>query len=231
MGFSETRWSRILLASSQDEKRSRKALEELCAIYWHPIYSYVRRRGYSAHDAEDLTQQWFAQLLEKKSFENADQSKGRFRNFLLGALNHFLISETRKASAQKRGGGRVISSAEIQAAEERYLEQPDPGLTPEQVFDRQWTGTLLQRAFSNLRAEFEEADQLPKFHLLKRFLGSATEAGDYDKVASELGMTSRAVGMAVHRLRDRYRELVRAEVADTVAASGDVEEEFRELFG
>lgn len=226
--FTETRWSKVMLAGQRDSDLSRQALETLCARYWFPIYSFIRRKGSSPHDAEDLTQQFFMRLLESNAFSNADPSKGRFRSFLLGALKHFLADDNRKASSQKRGGKIVFTAFEI--ADEEGWHLLDPSLTAEAAYDRRWATTVLDLAFQRLRADFEAADQLDRFEALKSFLSKEATSGDYAQVAGQLKLTPKAVGVAVHRLRHRYRELVRSEVADTLADPNQVEEELRELF-
>lgn len=228
--FSETHWSQVLLAAQADSDQSQQAKEQLCATYWRPIYGFLRRTGKTRHDAEDLTQQFFVRLLNSNAFSQADPAKGRFRNFLLGALKHFLIDESRKASTQKRGGKINFTSIEFSDSEEEHLQQLDPGLSADQVYDRRWAATLLDLAFQRLRADFAAAGQLDRFEVLKSFLSEEADDGDYDRVSHQLGMTRKAVGVAVHRLRQRYQQLVRSEVADTLVDSGQVEEELRELF-
>jgi RNA polymerase sigma factor (sigma-70 family) len=228
--FAETRWSQILLAGQGSPRQSNKAKETLCVIYWSPIYSFLLRKGHTHHDAEDLTQQFFVRLLESDAFSNADRAKGRFRSFLLGALKHFLVDEARKTSTQKRGGKISFVPIGVSDSEQGRLLEPDPGLTPEQAYDRRWAATLLDLAFQRLREDFAEADQLNRFEALKSFLSEDAGAGDYDRVSRQLGITPKAVGMAVHRLRQRYRQLVRQEVADTLVDASDVEEELRDLF-
>lgn len=228
--FPDTRWSRVALAGSGDCGGAEQALDQLCQSYWQPIYGFLRRKGYSPHDAEDLTQQFFFRLLQRNSVANADRAKGRFRNFLLGALDHFLTDELRKSTAQKRGGNTMPFAGDFSEAEERYLQEPSLNLTPDEVYDRRWAATLLQRAFDALSAEFEEAGEPRRFETLKPFLARQPEAGEYDRVAQELNMTGRAVSAAIYRLRQRYRQLVRSQVAETVAASNEIEAELAHLF-
>lgn len=228
--FAETRWSQILLVVQGDPQQSRKAREMLCAIYWSPIYSFLLRKGHTHHDAEDLTQQFFLRLLESDAFSHADRVKGRFRSFLLGALKHFLADEVRKASTQKRGGKISFIPIGVSDSEQSRLLEPAQELTPEEAYDRRWAATLLDLAFQRLRADFADADQLDRFEALKSFLSEDAAAGDYDRVSRQLGITTKAVGVAVHRLRQRYRQLVRQEVADTLVDSSQVEEELRDLF-
>ena len=228
--FAETRWSQILLAGQGSSHQSNKAKETLCTLYWSPIYSFLLRKGHTHHDAEDLTQAFFVRLLESDAFSNADKAKGRFRSFLLGAVKHFLTDEARKASTQKRGGKVSFVPIGISDSEQGRLLEPDPGLTPEESYNRRWAATLLDVAFQRLRADFTSAHQLDRFEAIKSFLSEDAAAGDYERVSRQLGITTKAVGVAVHRLRQRYRQLVRQEVADTLVDASDVEEELRDLF-
>lgn len=228
--FTETRWSQVVLAAEKDSEGSRLALERLCQTYWGPIYGFLRRKGKRPHDAEDLTQDFFLRLLKSDAIAGADRMKGRFRTFLLGALSHFLIDETRKQTAQKRGGGNLLAGVEFSEAEERYREVPDPGWTPEQVYDQQWAATLLSRGFEGLRKEFTTAGQEDRFNHFKVFLAEEAKDGAYDPIASELRMSRGAVSKAVQRMRIRYHQLVRQEVADTVTRTSEVETELVELF-
>jgi RNA polymerase sigma-70 factor (ECF subfamily) len=206
-------------------------LEQLCQSYWQPIYGFLRRKDLSPHDAEDLTQQFFLRLLKGDSMARADPSKGRFRTFLLGALQHFLADEFRKSSALKRGGPNLPLAVSFQDAEERYLEEPDPNLTPEQMYDRRWAAGLLQRAFESLASEFESAGMRARFDRFKAFLANEPARGEYERLGRELGMTTRAVGAAVYRMRQRFRQLVRGQVADTMAQSSEIDSELAQLFG
>jgi RNA polymerase sigma factor (sigma-70 family) len=229
--FPDTRWSQVVLAGEGESAASHQALEQLCQSYWQPIYGFLRRKGYAPHDAEDLTQQFFLRLLKGDSLARAERSKGRFRTFLLGALHHFLADEFRKSSAQKRGGTNLPFVVNFREAEERYLEEPDPNLTPEQMYDRRWAAGLLQRAFESLSSEFESAGLRARFDRFKVLLANEPAQGQYERLASELGMTRRAVGAAVYRMRQRYRQLVRGQVADTVAQAGEIDAELAQLFG
>jgi RNA polymerase sigma-70 factor (ECF subfamily) len=206
------------------------ALETLCAAYWFPLYTFIRRRGWSPHDAEDLTQQLFARILEKNTLARADRSKGRFRNFLLGAAVHFLSNKTRKDRAQKRGGGQRPITMDLATGEERYLQEPDSNLTPEECYDRMWAATLLETAYQRLEAEFVKAGQSSRFGYLKVFLGKNQTKEDYEAAAAKLNMTPKSLQSAVFRLRQRYRQLVRTEVAETVVVSGDIDDELAQLF-
>jgi RNA polymerase sigma-70 factor (ECF subfamily) len=221
----------VVLAGKGESAVSHQALEQLCQSYWQPIYGFLRRKGLSPHDAEDFTQQFFLRLLKGDSMARADRSKGRFRTFLLGALQHFVADEIRKKSAQKRGGPNLPLAVSFQEAEERYLEEPDPNLTPEQMYDRRWAAGLLQRAFESLSSEFESAGMRARFGRFKAFLANEPAEGEYERLGRELGMTTRAVGAAVYRMRQRFRQLVRGQVADTVAQSSEIDSELAQLFG
>lgn len=229
--FRTTHWSLVLTAGEKTSARSAEALETLCRTYWYPLYAYIRRKGHSPEDAQDLVQGFFARLLRNKSFVGADREKSKFRTYLLGALNHFLADEWDKARAEKRGGGDTILSFDDENAERRYLQEPSSDLTPEKVFDRRWSMTLLDQALKRLREEFTAAGKVRHFELLKGFLTSEAAAGAYDGIAAELQTTPNTVAASVRRLRHRYRELVRAEVAQTVNSASEVDEELRALFG
>jgi RNA polymerase sigma-70 factor (ECF subfamily) len=223
--FANTRWSVVLAA--QDPVRTKTALGELCRTYWYPLYAYVRRRGYSAEDAQDLTQAFFARLLEKNWLDAVTPEKGRFRAFLLAALKHFLANEWDKAQAQKRGGGVLPVSL---FAETRYQREPRDELSPDRLFDRQWALTLLETVLNQLRDEHDTTDKRRLFEALRGTLtGDQPEPG-YAEVGRQLGMNEGAIKVAVHRLRKRYRELLRAEIAQTVSDPGQVAEELRSLF-
>jgi RNA polymerase sigma factor (sigma-70 family) len=220
-----------MLAGRGDSDPSREALEILCARYWFPIYSFIRRKGWSPPDAEDLTQDFFVRLLEKNALAHADRSKGRFRNFLLGALVHFLSNESRKQRTRKRGGGQSPITIDLSTGEERYLSEPDPNLRPEECYDRMWAATLLETAFQRLQVEFEQAGQRSRFEHLKAFLAKHHTKEDYEAAAKRLNLTPKSVQGTVFRLRQRYRQLVRMEVAETVVLTDDIEQELKQLFG
>jgi len=229
--FTETRWSKVVLASQGDSPGSRQALEDLCQRYWTSIYGFLRKKGCSPHDAEDLTQQFFTSFLAKDGLASADPAKGRFRSFLLKSLRNFQIDQARRSGAQRRGGGNAKLWMNMEEAERHYGEQPDPALTPEKVYDIQWATSMLEQAIQRLRAEFEEVGQIEKFEHIKTFLTRDPKSGQYDQTAETLGMSIRAVTSAVHRLRQRYAQLIRMEVAETVANGEEAEHEFLELFG
>ena len=228
--FQTTHWSVVISAGQGTSLQSAEALERLCRTYWFPLYAYVRRRGYDAEEAKDLTQEFFLRLLQKQYLAHADHSKGHFRSFLLTALNHFLANDWRRAQAAKRGGGQPVISLDDPAAESRYALEPLSDLTPEKIYERRWALTLLDQALGRLGAEFAAAGRGPQFERLRGFLTTELGESRYAAVAAELGMTADAVGVAVHRLRHRYRELVREEIAHTVASPAEVEDEIRWLF-
>ena len=230
-GFTETRWTQVLLANRDQSPAAREALENLCARYWPSIYTFLRRRGYSPHDAEDLTQGFLAQVLETGSMSRADPSMGRFRSFLLRMLKDYLVDEIRKREALKRGGSGRFADLPFHETEEQYLSEPDPGLSPEEVFDRGWAASLLENAYQQLEVEFEKAGHVDRFRLLKRFIAEAADEADCSELALQLDITPKSASVAVYRLRTRYRHLIRDEVLATVSNTELVKAEFLELFG
>ncbi len=230
--FVTTHWSVVLASADTDSPQARAALEQLCRTYWYPLYCYIRRRGYGHEDAQDLTQGFLVRWLESKSFARADASKGRLRSFLLAGLNHFLSDQWDRASAQKRGGGRqTLSFMDTQTADDRYrLERMDER-SPERLFERRWALTLLDQVLARAEQEFREAGKGEQFQRLRAFLIAGTGEESYAQVACELGLSREAVKKAVQRMRHRYYELFREEVAHTVADPAQVEEELRYLCG
>ena len=229
--FTATQWTQVLLAAKQDGSAgSQRALEQLCARYWPALYGFLRRKGHAPAEAEDLTQGFFAQLLEENAIARADRAKGRFRNFLLGALQRFLADEHRRVAAQKRGRDKLLLASDFAAVEQNYLDEADPGLSPEEVFDRRWATTVLEAAYQQLQAEFAAAGQAARFDCLKKFLSEEAGDGDYEAAAAKLELTPKAVSSAVCRLRERYREIVRQAVLATVADQEDIDAEFEALF-
>jgi RNA polymerase sigma-70 factor (ECF subfamily) len=224
-----THWSVVQAAGHSFDTKAREALAALCRGYWYPLYVYVRRRGYRQHDAEDLTQAFFARLLERNWIGRAEQAKGRFRTFLLTALERFLANEWDKVRARKRGGGREFVPVQIDEAETRYGVEPVDERTPEQAFEYHWAVTLLDEVVRRLEREFQERGQPELFAALKPCLTGGSSAQPYDALAAKLGLSEAAVKVAVHRLRQRYRELLRAEIADTVASPQEVDAEMRHL--
>ncbi|HUV66240.1 MAG TPA: sigma-70 family RNA polymerase sigma factor [Sedimentisphaerales bacterium] len=228
--FATTRWSVILAAGDSASTQHEPALDTLCQTYWFPLYAYLRRRGYDTHQAEDYTQGFFAGILERKGLKRADPKCGKFRSFLLASLKNFLADEWDRARAQKRGGDKKVLSLDFDAAASRYDLEPADHLSPEKLFERSWALTVLTKAMDRLKAESAASDKQRLFDCLKVYLTAGKDAGSYRDVAGELNMTEGSVKVAVHRLRRRYRELVREEIAQTVTTEAQVDEEIRDLF-
>jgi RNA polymerase sigma-70 factor (ECF subfamily) len=227
--FATTHWSVVLAARHHDAPEAEVSLEKLCQTYWSPLYAYVRRRGYNEEDAKDLTQGFFAWLLERKWLERADPRRGRFRSFLLTSISGFLGNEWDKSRTQKRGGGRVLSLP-FGEADTRCGWEPADSVTPEQTFERRWAVTLLDQVMNRLGADYARQDKAHLFEELKPCLLGERTAQPYASLASKLGMTEGSVKVAVHRLRQRYRQLLREEIAHTVEKPEEVEDEMRHLF-
>ena len=226
--FEPTRWSMVVAASGKDSTKARKALERLCEIYWYPLYAFVRREGHGVHDAQDLTQEFFARLLEKNWLHGVDREKGKFRSFLLAAMKHFLVNEWDRANRLKRGGGQQILSMDAGLAETRYAMEPADHTTAERIFERRWALTLIEQVLTRLRREFTDVGRGKLFDELKGALTG--EKAAYPEIAARLNLNEGAVRVAVHRLRLRYRDLVRAEIAETVESDAEVEAELQHLF-
>jgi RNA polymerase sigma-70 factor (ECF subfamily) len=224
-----THWSLVVAAGRRNSPQSAAALEALCRAYWQPLYAYVRRRVPDLHEAQDMTQEFFARLIEKDFLAQASAERGRFRSFLLTALKHFLANEWDKAQTQKRGGNRKILSIDLAAGESRYALEPVSALTPERAFDRQWAMTVIDDVMERLRDELAQSGKAGQFELLHEFLAGRPAPGAYDRAAIALGISVGAAQVAAHRMRLRYRELLRAEIAKTVADPADVDDEIREL--
>lgn len=229
-GFATTHWSVVLAAADHDDAGARESLARLCQVYWFPLYAYVRRRGHSAEDAQDLTQEFFARLLEKNWVAAADRSKGRFRTFLLTAMKRFLADEWDRQQAQKRGGGVVFVPLPLDNAEARYLEEPADPATPERIFERRWVLTLLDEVLTRLRVEYDEAGKGELFTALHSCLVGERASQPYADLADRLGISEGAVKSAVHRLRQRYRQILRSEIASTVDDPQHVDDELTHLF-
>jgi len=227
--FATTHWSVVLAAGSGDSPQAATALEQLCRIYWYPLYAYVRRRGYSPEDAQDLTQEFFAGLLGKHALAQITRQGGKFRSYLLTALNHFLVNEWERHRALKRDERRVAFSFDALDPESRYQGEPTDEATPEVVFERQWAATLLEQVMNRLRDEYVTEGKTDLFQRLQPCLTGAEPMLPYANLAARLGMTDDAVKMAVHRLRKRYGELLRAEVVHTVASPQEADDEIRHL--
>jgi RNA polymerase sigma-70 factor (ECF subfamily) len=229
--FANTHWSVVLSAADKrNPTRAMESLEKLCRVYWHPLYFYARRQGESPHDAQDLTQEFFARLLQNDLLDSVDRGKGRFRSFLLAAFRHFLSNERDKARAQKRGGGQVPVPMDIRNAETHYGVELVDKMTAEKIFERRWAMTLLEQTTARLRSEYERDGKTQLFEQLKVTLTEPRGAIAYAVLARSLRMSEGAVKVAVHRLRLRYREVLRAEVAETLADPADVEDEVRQIF-
>lgn len=232
-GFCSTHWSVVVKARQTGSPEAQEALAWLCENYWYPLYAFVRRKGHSAEAARDLTQAFFARLIEKDEFPDADPARGRFRTFLLTALSHFLANAHDHACALKRGGGRDLARLNWDEAESRYGQDPAHELTPEKLFLRRWALTLLERVLQRLRAEYIEARKEPLYDALKAFLTGNASAESYSETGQRIKLSEGAVKVAVHRMRRRYRELLRAEIMETVddpTRPGAVDEELRDLF-
>jgi RNA polymerase sigma-70 factor (ECF subfamily) len=227
--FATTHWTMVLHAGRSDSTAAREALAQLCQTYWYPLYAYVRRRGHAPEDAEDLTQGFFARLLELGSLADVSREKGKFRSFLLASLNHYLSDEWDRARAQKRGQGRVIS-LDARQAEDRLNREPADTLTPERLFERKWAMTLLDTVVKKLQREYESAGKGPLFLALGFSIVGEKAETPYTKLSAELGMSEPALRVTVHRLRQRYRQLLRDEISRTVATEAEVDGEIQHLF-
>jgi len=221
-----------VLAAGADmsSEKAREALATLCETYWYPLYAFLRSRGYGAENAQDLTQAFFARILEKHTIEHADPARGRFRSFLLMSLKNFAANEHDREIAKKRGGGVPIVSLELESAEGRFQMEPADNETPEKIFDRRWALTLLERVFSRLKAEGVRSGRHSQFEGLKTYLTGDQPQMSYAQTASDLGMSEGAVKVAVHRLRRHFRDLVRDEIAQTVSSPEEVEDELQHLW-
>jgi RNA polymerase sigma factor (sigma-70 family) len=228
--FATTHWTAVLAAGHAGTPQSDQALEELCRTYWYPLYAYVRRHGRSREDAEDLTQGFFARLLEKNFLEGISNDKGRFRSFLLVALKRYLANEWDRANAQKRGGGLTPLSLDWQDAETRYQVAPADNLSPDKLYDRAWAIVVLERVITRLRDENGADGKAGLYDRLKSFLTVGNGEIPYAQAAADLQMTEGAVRVAVHRLRRRYRELLREEIGQTLANPAQAREEMQALF-
>jgi RNA polymerase sigma-70 factor (ECF subfamily) len=220
----------VLAAGERASPDSRRALESLCEAYWYPLYAYVRRRVSDINEAQDLTQAFFAELLEKNYVGSATPERGRFRAYLLTALKHFLSKQWDKARAQKRGGGRAPIPLDFKDADSRYHIEPCGGLTAEQLYDRQWALTLLGQIMERLENEFAERGNAKQLQHLSGFIIGEHSGTTYCDVAAKLNITEAAAKMAAHRMRRRYRHLLREEIAQTVDGPDDVDDEIRNLF-
>jgi RNA polymerase sigma factor (sigma-70 family) len=228
--FATTHWSVVQLAARHDTTRAQRALSELCSAYWYPLYAYVRRQGFSPHDAQDLTQEFFARLIAGNDLAQVSPRQGKFRAFLLACVKHFLANEWDKARAAKRGGGQRTISFDETDAEERYKLEPADTASADKLFERRWAMTLLETVLARLQAEYAREGKETTFEKLKPALSGSRESQPYAELARDLGMSEGAVKVAVHRFRQRYRQLLRAEIANTVSSPSEVDEEIRYLF-
>ena len=228
--FVTTHWSLVLAARRSDSTRAEAALASLCRTYWYPLYAYVRRRGYATEDAQDLTQEFFARLLERRWLGQADRQRGRFRTFLLSEMSHFLANEWDKAQAQKRGGAVQLVPLQLDTAETRYGKEPADPFTPEQAYERRWAVTLLDEVLQRLQKKCVAEGKAELFEALKPCLVGESDSHPYATLAMKLRLSEGAVKVAVHRLRQWFRQLLRDEIANTVAAPAEVDEEMHHLF-
>jgi len=227
--FATTRWTLVLAAGEGASDQGREALEQLCRAYWFPLYAYVRRRGHDAHTAQDLTQGFFARLLARNDLAGITREGGRFRSFLLTALHHFLVNEQERATARKRGGGQPLISLDDDTAEERYRLEPSHQETPDRLFERQWALALMEEAMRRLTKEYHAAGKGCTHDALRPFLSREPDPGEYAALAERLDIAPGTLAVQVHRLRERYRQLVRSAVADTVDSPLEVDAEMRHL--
>jgi RNA polymerase sigma-70 factor (ECF subfamily) len=231
--FLTTRWSVLAAASSPDPVRSRAALETLCASTWYPLYAFVRRRGHGPEEARDLVQGFFASFLARADLGGLDPSRGRFRSFLLASVRNWLADEHERATAEKRGGGAVpisMGSIDFDAADERYRVDPGVDLSPERVFERQWAIALLELALRRVESEYAASGKRDLYEALKPALQGRSKDAPLAEIAERLGSTEGAIKVAVHRLRKRFRDALRAEIAETVTTEEEIEEEIADLF-
>ena len=226
--FVTTRWTVVLSARDNDSTTKAEALAKLCETYWYPLYAYVRRRGYAPPAAQDLTQEFFAQLLEKDFLRAVDPTRGRFRSFLVMAIDRFLTKEWVRSHRLKRGGVPLVS-LDAEAGERRYLAEPADNLTPERIFERRWALSLVERSVQRLREKCSTPEKRRLFDCVQGLLAGDREDAPYEGLASELGLTRNALKVAVHRLRQRHRALLREEVRETVGSAEEVDEEIRHL--
>jgi len=227
--FATTHWSVVLMAGQADSPEANEALEKLCRTYWYPLYVYVRRQGNSPEDAQDLTQNFFSRLLEKNYCAKADRDRGKFRTFLLGSLKNFLVNEWKRASRLKRGGDLTFLSIDANVAEDRYATEPANESNPDAAYEQRWAITLIEHVLATLRREYSAADKARLFEELKGFIWGDKSTASYAEIAGHLNLTEGSVKVSVHRLRQRFRELLRAEVAHTVARPEDIDGELRHL--
>jgi DNA-directed RNA polymerase specialized sigma24 family protein len=228
--FNTTHWSVVLRAGQSDSQQTIEALERLCRAYWQPIYFFARRKGRNDADAKDLTQQFFSMLLQRNDFAGLDPARGRFRTFLLVSFTNFLANEHDRASALKRGGGKTVVSLDTLSDEQVRQFEGSPDAQPGTAFDRHWAASILAQALARLKSEFADSGKAGQFEQLRTYLTAEGAAADYAGVADKLGVAASSVPVLVHRFRQRYRELVRDEVAQTLSSPAELEAEMRHLF-
>lgn len=228
--FPATHWSEVFAASHDEDARSCEALTQICQTYWYPLYSFVRRRGHSPEEAQDLTQGFFGHLLANRALAAVDQTRGKFRSFLLASLRHFLTNEWERARTQKRGGGKPMVSLDAAVAESRYSLEPVDHSSPDKLFERNWALALLEQVLRRLRAEQVDAGKATQFAAMLPCLMDDADAPRHAELAAQLGLSVDAVKMAVTRLRQRCRELLCDEIAQTISTPAEIEEEIRHLF-
>jgi len=229
--FTTTHWSVVLKAGDGASPLAFGALEQLCRAYWFPLYVYVRRQGFMPPEAQDVTQGFFHQLIEKEFLKNIDPNKGRFRSFLLAAIKHYILNQRKHAGRLKRGGDQIMVPFDANDAETRFRATPTTEPTAERAFDQRWAMTVMELGLQRLRDEYRATGKEPLFGALKKFVAAEAQPGEYGELAPGLGLTKNAIGVAVHRLRQRYGELIRAEIANTVAQPLEIDEEMRYLLG
>jgi RNA polymerase sigma factor (sigma-70 family) len=227
--FVTTRWTVVLQAGQEQSLAASAALDKLCRAYWYPLYVFVRRQGYDPEQAQDLTQEFFYRLLQKQYLQAADRNRGRFRSFLLGSLKHFLANEWNRSQRLKRGGGTTVFSLDAEGVEQRYALEATDGLTPEKAYQRRWAQTLVEEVMTRLRTEFVKEGNSDRFELFKAFLVDDSPRSQAE-IGVQLGLSESAVKSGLFRMRQRYAELFREEISNTVANPAEVDEELRELF-
>lgn len=227
--FQTTHWSLVLKACQSDTSTAATALNKLCQTYWYPIYAFIRRQGHEPEDCRDLTQEFFANLLQKDFFLAADRERGRLRSFLLVSVKNFLGHQREKARSQKRGGEYSFVSLDATEAEGNYAHEPANPLSPEQLYERRWALTVLEQTFACLKNEYDRAGKANLFEVLQPSLSGDKAGGSYAEMGAKLNLTEGAARVAAHRLRSRYSELLRVQVAGTVASPEEVEEELAAL--
>ncbi|HEY3914557.1 MAG TPA: sigma-70 family RNA polymerase sigma factor [Verrucomicrobiae bacterium] len=227
--FHATHWSVVLAAADTQSHRVTEALDNLCRAYWYPLYAHARRQGFDAHESQDLTQAFFAFLIEKKALGKVDPTKGKFRSFLLSSMNNFLNNERDKALRFKRGGGVKVISLDAEPAEQRYLSEPACDQTPEKIFERRWANAVVEQVAGLLASEFAAAGHAGRFEILKDFLMGEPRDISYEDAARRMGISISAMTSAIHRARLRFRDLFRKEITSTVGSPEEVDEEIRYL--